>query len=315
MSDVAEAVFAARPMVVARQMDNTLSGAEADSCTQEFPSLAALSTGVTTALRPAVLDGTDVVFRGATAGDLNLYYLYRPSATWLGPVKQDHLTTGSAFSLVRFESVVQALYSDGGKLSAGTVSSTSGGGAAAQILANTTSQPPVAVVDKSGTLHVVFVGTDTNLYWIWRNPGAAWDGNQQHQLCAGQSGCIIDTNLPISLALDASGVPIVAWVGQSPHQVFTSRLLSTAGPQFWDTPQTASGSCGTKDCQTTVGPALATGVGGGGGGAGVRQRPRRAGASCAAELDLGRAGFDRGHQSAQYACADRRAIDTGPLRR
>jgi hypothetical protein len=262
VGDVSQTIVAARPLVVARQSDNTLAAAAADPCSQNFPSLAAIGFNLTTALQPSALGG-DVVFRGASAGDLNLYYEYRPSTIWQGPVKQNNMTTSSAFALVRFEGELEVYYSDAGKLSFGKVQSAIGGGPAAQILTLTTSQPPTAIVDKSGTLHVVFVGTDTNLYWIWRAANAAWDITQMHQLCAGQGGgCIIDTNLPIALALDASGTATAAWTGQSPHQVYVSTLLTTAGGgPYWSAATAASGTCGTTDCQTTLGPALATGVG------------------------------------------------------
>ena len=258
VNEVAETLVAARPLVVARQGDSTLAASFADSCTQDFPSLAAIGFNLKTALRPAAL-GTDVVFRGNS--DTNLYYVYRPSTLWLGPVKQNAMTASSAFALVRFEGELEAYYSNGGNLSFGKIQSVVGGGPAAQILTLTTSQPPTAIVDKNGTLHVVFAGSNTNLFWIWRDANAAWDASHLHQLCDGQAGCLIDTNLPISLALDSAGVPVVAWVGKSPQKVFVSKLLSTAGPQFWDGASAASGSCSTEDCHTTAGPALATGVG------------------------------------------------------
>jgi hypothetical protein len=260
VSEVAQTLFAARPLVVAHQTDDALAVAAADPCDQSFPSLQPIGFGIKTGLRPQALSG-DVVFRGATIGDLNLYYMYRPSTIWLGPVKQNAMTTATPFALVRFEGELEAYYNDAGKLTFGKVQNVNGGGPAAQILTLTTSQPPTAVVDHNGILHVVFVGSDTNLYWIWRNANAAWDVAHKHQLCEGQSGCIFDTSLPISLSLDSSGAPLVAWTGKNPHQVFTSRLLSTAGPQFWNAAQVASGSCGTKDCQTTLGPILAQGIG------------------------------------------------------
>jgi hypothetical protein len=264
VGDVDQTIVAARPMVVARQSDNALASAAADPCTQSFPSLSSIGFGLTTALRPSALGG-DVLFRGASAGDLNLYYLYRPSSIWLGPVKQNAMTTASAFALVRFEGELEVYYSDAGKLSFGKVQPSLGGGPAAQILALTTSQPPTAVVDAGGTLHVVFVGSDTSVYWIWRAANAAWDSANLHLLCANQGGgCVFDTNLPISLALDGSGVPVAAWTGKSPHQVFVSRFLTTTpgvGAPYWSAATAASGSCGTTDCQTTLGPALATGVG------------------------------------------------------
>jgi hypothetical protein len=260
VADVDQTLVAARPLVVARQSDNTLAVSAADPCSQSFPALAAIAFNVTTALRPSALGG-DVLFRGASAGDTNLYYMYRPSTIWLGPVKQNNMTTASAFSLARFEGQLEVYYSDAGKLSFGQVQSALGGGPASQILTLTTSQPPVAVVDRTDTLHVVFVGSDTNLYWIWRAAGAAWDNTHVHQLCAGQAGCLIDTSLPIAVTLDSAGTPVVAWTGISPHQVYVTKLLSTAGPQYWDQASAASGTCGTTDCESTLGPALAGGIG------------------------------------------------------
>src|SRR5947207_1510124 len=81
----------------------------ADPCTQNFPALAAIGFNLTTALHPSAL-GNDVLFRGASGGDLNLYYVYRPSDLWLGPVKQNNMTTASAFALVRFEGELEAYY-------------------------------------------------------------------------------------------------------------------------------------------------------------------------------------------------------------
>jgi hypothetical protein len=259
VASVAETLEAGRPLVVARQTDSALSTTAADSCSQQFAALQSIGFNLKTSVRPGALPGA-VVFRGSA--DSNLYYMYRPSTLWLGPVKQNAMSASGTFALVRFENELEVYYSDGGKLSFGKVQSPNGGGPAAQILTLTTAQPPAAVLDGGGRLHVVFVGTDTNLYWIWRDANGAWDNANLHQLCDGQAGCLIDTNLPISLALDSAGVPIAAWVGiNAPHKVYTSRLLSAAGPQYWDAVQTASGSCSTKDCETTVGPALATGLG------------------------------------------------------
>jgi hypothetical protein len=261
VSDVAQGLYLARPLLLAREKsDNTLSQTGADPCTQDFPSLSPIGFNIKTGLRPRVA-GTDVLFRGATPGDLNLYYMYMPSTIWLGPTKQNNMTTTSEFALLHFDGKLLAFYSDGGKLTEGEVRQQLGGGPSAQVLTLTTSQPPAAVVDGNGNLNLVFVGTDTNLYWIWRGPGGGWLQANLHQLCAGQSGCLIDTTMPIALAVDSAGMPSVVWRGINDKKLYSSTLLTTSGPQYWSAARLASGTCGTKDCDTTVPPALATGIG------------------------------------------------------
>jgi hypothetical protein len=264
VTDVAITLHAARPQVVARQLNTTLSLAGADPCSQNYGALTPIAgnggTNATTAMRPSVID-EDILFRGSIGGDQNLYYVQHGSSL---PSQQTALTTTMPFALVRFGGVLHALINKGGDLWDGVVQP-DGMGAAAHIGSLTVGQPPTAVVDPSGNLHVVYVTPDSNINWVMRPAGGAF--GTSHLLCDGQAGCLIDTNLPIALALDSSGTPIVAWVGISGHQVYTAKLLSAAGPQFWTTPTASSGTCTfgdarDKDCQTTVGPALATGIGG-----------------------------------------------------
>ena len=100
---------------------------------------------------------------------------------------------------------------------------------------------------------VLWTQTDMNLEWFARESnGTTTTGPAL--LCAGP--CFMGGPLAPALGLDASGHVVAAWSGND-KQIYTSTLSGST----WSAAVLAAGSCG-GDCNTTLPPALGTGLGG-----------------------------------------------------
>jgi hypothetical protein len=242
VEEVALAVAAGTPLVVARASDSTLTAASYSGCGGAFPTLTAVA-GDTTSLRPAVVDG-DVVFRGSINNDTRLYHTHFDGAAWTPPTVQSQLLTNTTFAVVRVQSMVHAIFAGtDGNLYDGAIADSPGGGPATQLPSAKSSLSPAAVVDGTGALHVVFTGNDTNLYWVK-------DGANPIKICP-SGGCVAQSNAAPALALDATGALIAAFVGTDSH-LYTVALAGDA----WATPIAVAPAD-----TTTLPPALATGIG------------------------------------------------------
>jgi|SRR5581483_469935 len=258
ITDVALSSYAGVPLLVARQTDATLSAAFFGSCQPTFPTLTQLFTGASTSHRPAV-SGGDVVFKGSTNGDQNIYHTSWTGSAWTPAVQQTQFTTTYAPTAVRPASTVHTIFTGTDSMKTiydGTISDSPGGGTASAFTGATTAHEPAAVATGGKTL-VVFTGMDTNLYATGGNFAAPTS------LCTGIASCVMTSNLAPVLSLDSTAQPIVAFVGKDPannannYRVYSSSLTPSGSGGQWSAAVEASSG------ETTNFPlGLAPGVGG-----------------------------------------------------
>jgi hypothetical protein len=249
---VAEATIAigpgGQPLIAAKQTDSksTLSWTSFDPCSGTWAPLSPLFTDASTSLRPALVGGAvpDVVFRGFFLGDNHLYHAALSSGTW---VKDPQLTllTDLAPQAVRVGSSLHAIHTG---TNHHVFDATVGG---AVVDTNGTSvKVPAAVVTSDGTIWVVFIGMDTNLYFATRAAGASTYAAPTAACAPGT--CLATSDQAPSLALTAAGAPIIAFHGTNNH-VYTTQWNGTKFTAPIDA--VASGETSSN------GPVVATGIG------------------------------------------------------
>lgn len=199
--------------VAVRETGNQLSAGLEVDCEGFSPQLVPLPSA-STPVRPALrlASANDVVFRGAINDD-HRYYVQRFGATGASAA----VTQGNLLSLTTpalygtADDVGLVFTADDGKLYDGT---TSGSGGSATVISGATSTRPPALVELAGgSLLVVFLGDDTNVYFT-RRTGSTWSAPKS--LCEGQSSCLIASHQPPTLTLDSLGNAVALWIGKDP---------------------------------------------------------------------------------------------------
>jgi hypothetical protein len=223
------------PLVVAHENDsgNTLGYTVPNPCTGLYAPLAALFTGAATSNRPSLVGGTtaDILFRGATGGDNHLYHSSFDGTTWTA-APQLALLTDQWATAVRSGGVVHAIHTGtytnaavGGQLYDAPL-----GGTVAAMSTATSDQGTTAVVTSDGTIYSVFLGVDTNLYWMKLPSGGTW--SSPAQLCAGLSSCLDASDKQPLMAVGSDGKPIAVWHGKGDSHLYTSTLTDGASPPW-----------------------------------------------------------------------------------
>jgi hypothetical protein len=240
-----------RPLVVARHTDDTLSGTRFEPCLDNFAPLTVLHNGASTSRRAAITGGltAEVIFKGSVNNDQRLYHSHYDGAVWSLSVAQSNFLTTLAPSVVRDNGTTHAFFTGTNtKIYDGTVSDSAGGGTAAEIMGCTSDKGPAAVLAGDGSTMVLFTGMDTNLYWARRPSGGAYTAPVK--VCP-TGTCLADTNDPPVLGRDASGAPLVAFIGKNKH-VYTSSFGGA-----WSSPVEATQASELTDHL----PAIAAGLG------------------------------------------------------
>ncbi len=237
-----------QPLVVARLASSVLYAAAFQPCLAAYAQLAPVYQQLDTSTnRPSLIGGLtpDLIFKGSNNGDQHLYHTQFDGAAWSAAAQQATFLTTLDPAAVRVNAAVHAIHTGtDSQLYDGLV-----GGAAVTITGATSSLSPAAVTGLDSTLHVVFVGTNTNLYYASRASGA---GAYSAPAIVCVSGtCLATTDKTPSLALTATGAPIVAFHGTDNH-IYTSALAGAV----WSSPIEATGGE-----LTTLPPAIASGVG------------------------------------------------------
>jgi hypothetical protein len=224
-----------------------LSWAAWQPCLSKWSALAPLFTGASTSLKPALVGGAtpDVVFRGFVNNDNHLYHAQLGSAGWVKDPQLALLTDVAPWA-VRLGAAVHAVHTG----TDGKVYDAIVGGASIQVGTATSGKSPTAVMAGDGTLWVIFVGTDTNLYYATRASGSATFTGPTIVCAVGT--CLATTDLTPSLALTAAGAPIVGFHGTD-NNLYTSTWNATRFDN--PIPANANGDASTRA------PVLASGVG------------------------------------------------------
>lgn len=200
-----------------------------------------------TAHRPA-LGGAELLFQGGLSADKRLYDTHWDGTQFGAAAQQASFLTDLAPVVLTPSGSVHAVFTGTDKkIYDGTV-----GAAAVEAGGGTSNASPAATVLSSGVILVVFAGEDTNLYWSGLSGG---NYTAPKSLCAGLTGCLVDSDLAPLVATTGNGA-VVVWRGKDkkvystalvPNATFASSSFAAAIP-----------ASGTE--MTNFSPALASGV-------------------------------------------------------
>jgi hypothetical protein len=264
VNQVSLALVGGVPTVADRKTDDSVEVTRYDACLDQYPSPAQIASLAITLNRPALVGGSaaDLVFRGSFMSDQRLYHSSSTDATrWSQPTTQGNFLSTLHPAAARWRGAVHAIFTGtDGHIYDGTVDDGGGGGSAVRIDdgTHTSTQPPAVIVDGTGRLVVVWAQAKVNsgdpdpLVWFVRSA----DGTTSTGPSAVSS---FTSPLGPALALDKSGNVVLAFSGDDKH-IYVSTLSDTT----WGAAEAASGSCSggeVRDCETTLPPAIATGLG------------------------------------------------------
>ncbi len=247
LTDVSASISGGVALVAMRLSDTHLNVSTWDKQTGAFTVPAEPFATAFTAHRPT-LNGPEMLFQGGISADQHLYASHWNGTQFNTAAQQSTFLTDLAPVVLAGATVHAVFTGTDKKIYDGTV-----GSVAVEAGGGTSNVSPTATVLQGGTILVVFAGEDTNLYWSALS-GASYTAPKS--LCAGLTGCLVDTDLSPSLVTAGNGA-VVVYRGKN-KKIYSAKFLpnATLSASTFDVAIPASGTETTNFM-----PAVATGLG------------------------------------------------------